>query len=107
MINFDDFTKLELAIGEIKQAEAIEKSDKLIKLAVDFSTETRQIVAGIKKTYNPEDLVGKKATFLINLEPKEIFGIESQGMILAAHDNNDNPVILMPERDVESGSKIG
>lgn len=107
MIQYDDFAKLELAIGEIKNAEAIEKSDKLVKLIVEFGDQTRQIVAGIRKSYAPENLIGKKATFLINLEPREIFGVESQGMILAAHDKENNPVILIPERDVDSGSQIG
>lgn len=85
MISIDDFHKLEIKIGQIKSAETIEGSDKLLKLSVDFGEESpRQVLSGIKNYFsNPEDLVGKKCAFATNLEPRKMMGLESQGMILA------------------------
>lgn len=84
-INIDDFKKLEIKIGEIKSAEKILDTDKLLRLSVDFGEENpRQIVSGIAMYFsNPEDLVGKKCAFATNLEPRVIKGLESQGMVLA------------------------
>ncbi len=106
MINFEDWTKLDIKIGEIKDVEKIEKSDKLLKLTVDFGDETKIIVSGIADKYSPEDVIGKQTPFITNLEPREIFGVESQGMILACHDEEGNPVLLYPDRKVQAGSKI-
>lgn len=85
MISIDDFHKLEIKIGEIKSAEKVPETDKLLKLAVDFGEETpRQIVSGISAFFpDPQVLVGKKCAFAYNLEPRMIKGLESQGMILA------------------------
>ncbi len=83
-IAFDDFMKVELRVGHVIEAESVPKSDKLLKLQVDLGDETRQIVAGIGKSYAPQTLVGKKVAVVANLKPVKLMGIESQGMILAA-----------------------
>jgi len=105
MISFQDFQKLDIRIGEITSADKVEGTDKLIKMDIDFGSEQRQVVAGIAEAYSPEDLVGKKIPVLLNLEPRKIRGIDSQGMILAA-DEAGNPVLLHPDREVSPGSII-
>lgn len=105
-IPFTDFKKLELKIGAICAAERVEGSEKLLKLAVDFGGETRQIIAGIGKVYAPETLVGQQCAFVVNLEPRVLLGLESQGMLLAASDENGNPVLLRPEKELPPGSAI-
>lgn len=104
MIDLKDFETLDLRVGEIIEAEEVKGSDKLIKLKVDIG-EVRQAVAGIKKWYYPKELVGKKVVFLANLEPTVIFGIESQGMILAAQDD-EGVSVLTVAGGVENGAKI-
>ncbi len=107
-ISFDTFTKIELKIGEIKNAERIEKSKKLLKLKVDFSEENnRQIVSGIAESYNPEELIGKKALFVTNLEPRKIFGLESNGMILGVKDTEGKFSLIVPEKNCNPGIKLG
>jgi methionyl-tRNA synthetase len=87
MISIDEFKKLEIKIGEIKSAESIEGSEKLLKLSVDMGEENpRQVVSGIAKFFpDPQTLVGRKCAFAANLEPRSIMGLESQGMILAVN----------------------
>ena len=98
-ISFDTFLKTEIKIGEVVAAEEIEKSDKLLKLTVSFGQgDERQIISGIKKSYTPEDIKGKKAVFVTNLEPRKIMGLESNGMILGVS-NGDTFSILSPEKD--------
>ncbi len=106
-ITFDYFAKLDLRIGKIVEATQIPESKKLVKLLVDFGEEKRQAVAGLLKYYNPEELVGKKCMFLLNLQRRTIAGIESQCMVLAAEDSAGNVSVLQPEKDVAEGSKIG
>ena len=103
-INFEDFKKVEIKIGKIISAEKIESSNKLLKLQVDFGTEQRQILAGIAKYYEPEQLVGKLCPFVFNLETKMMGEIESQGMILCADDGG--PVLLHPDKEIKPGSII-
>ncbi len=104
MVTIDDFAKLELKVGTVLEAEEVEGSEKLIKLKVDLGEETpRQILAGIKKWYSAEDLIGKQIAVVANLEPRMMMGLESQGMILAA---GDKPVLLMPQKEVSPGTKI-
>ncbi len=104
-ITFEDFQKLEFQIGKIISAEKVEKSDKLLKLEVDFGEEKRQVISGIAKEYLPEDLVNKEFTFITNLEPRSIMGLESQGMILAA-DVEGKAVLLSPTSEIPPGTKI-
>ncbi len=106
-ITFADFEKNELRIGKIVEAIQVPESKKLIKLIVDFGSEKRQAVAGLLKYYKPEELVGKKCVFLLNLQRRMIAGIESQCMILAAEDATGNVSVLQPEKDIAEGSKIG
>jgi len=106
-ITFDYFAKLDLRIGKIVEATQIPESKKLIKILVDFGEEKLQAVAGLLKYYKPEELVGKKCMFLLNLQRRMIAGIESQCMVLAAEDSAGNVSVLQPEKDVAEGSKIG
>jgi methionine--tRNA ligase beta chain len=106
-ITFSDFEKIDLRIGKIIEATPVPESKKLIKLLVDFGSEKRQAVAGILKYYKPEELVGKKCVFLLNLQRRMLAGIESQCMVLAAEDEAGNISILQPEKDIIEGSKIG
>jgi|SRR3989344_542010 len=86
MINIDDFKKVELKVAKVLSAENIEGSDKLLKLQVDLGTEQRQVLSGIAKYYLPADLVGRQIVIITNLEPRQMMGLESQGMVLAAGD---------------------
>jgi methionyl-tRNA synthetase len=106
-ITYDDFKKVEIKVGEIKEIEIIEGSDKLLKLKVDFNNEERQILSGIKKYFeDPQSLVGKKVPFVTNLAPRMMMGLESQGMILAVHDDEDNFSLLEVDSKIKSGSTI-
>lgn len=106
-VSFAEFQKLDLRIGKVIEALPIPNSKKLIKIIVDFGTEKRQAVAGLLKYYAPEELVGKKCVFLLNLQRRMLAGVESQCMILAAGDSEDHVSVLMPEKDMAEGSKIG
>lgn len=105
MISFDEFQKIDLRIGKVIEAEDVENSKKLLKLKVDLGNEKKQIVAGIKGFYKPEELIGKEIVIVYNLESKILAGIESQGMLLAA-DVDGKPIILIPEKEVPPGTKI-
>ncbi len=106
-IPYKDFEKIELQVGKITKVEDHPKADKLLVLTVDFNDETRTIVAGLKKHYEKSDLEGKKAIFVTNLEPANLRGIESNGMILAAVSEDESEIVfLQPEKDIEEGSKI-
>ncbi|MGD0644891.1 MAG: methionine--tRNA ligase subunit beta [Candidatus Bathyarchaeia archaeon] len=106
-ISFAEFQKIDLRVGKIIEATQIPESKKLIKILVDFASEKRQAVAGLLKYYKPEELVGKKCVFLLNLQRRVLAGVESQCMILAAEDNEGNITVLQPEKDIAEGSKIG
>ena len=106
-ISFSEFQKIDLRVGKIIEANAIPDSKKLIKILVDFGAEKRQAVAGLLKYYKPEELVGKKCVFLLNLQRRMLAGVESQCMILAAEDETGNVTVLQPEKDIAEGSKIG
>ncbi|MFI5294235.1 MAG: methionine--tRNA ligase [Thermodesulfovibrionales bacterium] len=104
-ISIQDFMKVEMKIGKVVSAERVKKSEKLLKLQVDTG-EMRQVVAGIGKAYAPEDLLGRKIVVVTNLQPAKLMGNESNGMLLAATGADGTPVILVPEKDVEEGSRI-
>jgi methionine--tRNA ligase beta chain len=106
-VTFDEFQKLDLRIGKVVEAIPIPNSKKLIKIMVDFGSEKRQAVAGLLKYYQPEELVGKKCVFLLNLQRRMLAGVESQCMVLAAEDSEGNVTVLQPEKDILEGSKIG
>jgi len=104
MITYDDFSKIEIKIGKVINAEKVPETDKLLKLEVDFSEEkTRTIVSGIAHAILPEDIIGKEVPFVTNLEPRTIRGIESNGMIMVAIDENENPVLLNPTKEIKPG----
>lgn len=104
MIDFETFQKMDLRIGSIKAAEAIPKSNKLVKLTVDIGEE-RTVVAGIARHYAPEDLNGKQVVVVANLKPVKLMGVESRGMVLAAEDDSGVHV-LMPDAVMVPGSKV-
>ena len=104
MITIDDFRKVDLRVAKVMAVERVEGSEKLLKLQVDMGEEKRQIVAGIGLAYEPEMLIGREIIVVANLEPRALMGIESQGMLLAA--SNNQPVLLMPDKEVAPGSVI-
>jgi len=105
-ISFEEFQKLDLRVGKIVEANQIPGSRNLIRMIVDFGTEKRQAVAGLLQRYKPEELVGRKCAFILNLQRRKLMGVESQCMILAAEDDKGNVVVIQPERDIVEGSKI-
>lgn len=106
LIEFPDFTKVDLRVAKIVEAEDVVKSNKLLKLQLDVGElGKRQIVAGIKKHYSPEELVGKKIVIVANLKPAKLMGIESQGMLLAAK-NDEKLTVLTVDRDIEPGLRV-
>jgi methionyl-tRNA synthetase len=106
-ITFDDFLKLDLRVGKVLEVIPVANSKKLIRVIVDFGAEKRQAVAGLMQYYKPEELVGKKCVFLLNLKRRMMAGFESQCMLLAAEDEAGVVSVLQPDRDVAEGSKIG
>jgi methionine--tRNA ligase beta chain len=109
IVEFSDWEKIDLRVGQILKAEDIEGADKLYKLTVDLGSEIgeRIVCAGIKKYYSKEELVGKKVILFVNLTARKMKGIESQGMILAAVDEEkDSVVLLSPEKDIDVGSRV-
>jgi len=105
-ISFDEFIKLDIRIGKIVDAEAVPKSDKLLKLQVDTGVDVRTIISGIAKDYVATNIIGTKVVVLLNLAPRKIMGIESQGMILMGEDHNGILAFLSPDKEVENGSVI-
>ena len=104
-VPFEDFLKMSLKIGLIKEAELHPNADKLYVLKVDLGDREVQLVAGIRVSYTSEELIGKRIVVLENLEPKALRGVESQGMLLAAS-SDAGPVLLSPEREVAPGSPV-
>lgn len=104
-MTIDEFKQADLRVGKVILAERIEGSDKLLKLQVDIG-EPRQILSGIAKWYAPEDLIGKEVVIIANLEPRTMMGMESQGMLLAAHGEEGEPIVLVPSHEVPPGAKI-
>lgn len=105
-IVFDDFMKMDLRVGEIKTAEKVEKSNKLLKFTVDMGLETRTILSGVAKHFSPEEMIGKKVTVMANLAPRKIMGVESQGMLLFAENSDGKLVAVSPGTEAENGSTI-
>jgi tRNA-binding protein len=105
MITIDDFRKVELRVATVKSAEPHPNADRLMVLRVDLGDEERQICAGIRNHYAPEDLIGKQIVVVANLETAKLRGLESQGMLLAASDEG-RVIVLAPEKPVRAGAKI-
>jgi len=108
IISYDDFAKLDLRVGTIKKVEEIEGADKLYKLEVETGKgEKRTICAGIKQNYTKDELKGKQIIVVANLAPRKMKGVESQGMLLAASNEDHSKIILLsPEKKIDSGSKV-
>jgi methionyl-tRNA synthetase len=105
MISIDDFRKVELKIATVKSAEPHPNADRLMVLKVDLGDEERQICAGIRNHYTPEDLIGRQIVVVANLETAKLRGMESQGMLLAASDDG-RVIVLTPEKSVQPGAKV-
>ena len=105
-ISIDDFSKVELRVGQVKVAERVPKSDKLLRLEIDIGTEVRQVLAGIAEAYAPETLVGRKVVIVANLAPRKMRGLESNGMIVAASLEGGKPVLAGFLEDVPIGAKL-
>jgi len=106
-ITFDDFMKLQFQVGEIISCEAVEKSKKLLCSQVRIGSKTYQIVSGIRKHYSPEEMPGKKVMVLVNLAPREIAGVKSEGMLLCAEGKDGELSLMTPEKDMPAGAEIG
>nr|WP_274704127.1 methionine--tRNA ligase [Polaribacter marinus] len=105
-IEFDDFTKLDIRIGTILEAEKVAKTKKLLKLKVDVGIDTRTIVSGIAESFNPEDIIGQQVSVLVNLAPRKIRGVESQGMILMTDTPDGKLAFVEPEKAVKNGQQV-
>ena len=105
-VTYDDFSKLDLRVATVLEAERVPKTDKLLKLKIDTGFDQRTVISGIAGFYEPEDLIGKKICMIVNLAPRKIRGIESSGMILSAEDSNGNLSMIAPTKDFHNGSEI-
>ena len=105
-MTIDEFQKADLRVANILEAERVPDSEKLVKLQVELGEERRQLVAGIGKAYAPEDLIGKQIVLVVNLDPRKLMGIESNGMLLAASDEDGNPILLTVDKRVYGGARI-
>ena len=103
---FENFEKMDLRVGTVKECVKVEKSDKLLRFVIDDGLETRTIVSGIAKFYKPEELVGKQVCFIANLPPRKLRGIESQGMILSAENPDGTLSLLTPDRKCADGACV-
>ena len=106
-IQFDDFTKIDLRTATILTAEKVEKADKLLKFSVDTGVDVRTVVSGVAESFTPEECIGKQVMILLNLAPRKIRGIESQGMLLLTNNAEGKLVFVTPEQTVENGIEIG
>jgi methionyl-tRNA synthetase len=105
-ITYDDFSKMDIRVGTILEAERVPKTDKLLKLKIDTGIDQRTIVSGIAVDHKPEDIIGKQVSILVNLEPRTIKGIESKGMILMAQDVSGKLNFVIPAEKTTNGSEI-
>jgi len=105
-VSYDDFAKLQFQVGEILSCEAVPKADKLLCSQVKIGSQVRQIVSGIRSTYSPEEMVGKKVMVLVNLQPRKIRGLVSEGMLLCAEDSDGKLSLVAPEKEMPVGAEI-
>lgn len=105
-IQFDDFAKLDIRIGTILEAEAVKKSKKLLKFLIDDGLKQRTILSGIAEYFTPEEMIGRQVTFIANLAPRKMMGVESEGMILMAEDKDGSLALLKPHKDVWNGATV-
>ncbi len=113
-ITYDEFKKMDIRIGTIKEIEPVPETDKLLRCQIDFNEvdeegnkKLRQIVSGIREYYPEyEKLIGKQVLYIVNLEPRKIKGFESQGMLMAVDGKDERPVFLVPDGEVQSGTQV-
>ena len=105
-VSYDDFARLQFQVGEILSCEAVPKADKLLCSQVKIGSQVRQIVSGIRSSYTPEEMVGKKVMVLVNLEPRKIRGLVSEGMLLCAESENGVLSLVTPEKEMPAGAEI-
>jgi methionyl-tRNA synthetase len=113
-VKYEDFKKMDMRVGTIREVEPVPETDKLLKCQIDFNEKDeegnpklRQIISGIKESYSdPSVLIGKQVLYIVNLEPRMIKGFESNGMLMAVDGKDGKPVFLIPENEVEPGVKI-
>lgn len=105
-VEFDDFAKMDIRVGTILEAEKVAKTKKLLKLKVDTGIDQRTVVSGIAEYFKPEEIIGKQVSILVNLAPREIRGIESQGMILMAEDASGKLEFIAPVNGIKPGSEV-
>ena len=106
MVDFDTWQKLDLRLGRVIEAEAHPKADKLLVLKVDLGKEQRQLVAGLREYYRPEELVGKTVVVLANFEPRKLRGIWSQGMVLAGVEEGGEVGLITCDKQLKPGTKV-
>ena len=105
-IQYEDFMKMDIRVGKIIAAEKVAKTKKLMKLTVDTGIDERTIVSGIAEHYTPEEVIGRQVSVLVNLEPKPLKGIVSQGMILMAENTDGTLSFVSPDKEVKPGSEV-
>jgi len=105
-ISFDEFMKVQLKVAEVVEAEKVEKSEKLLKLKIKLNNEDRQIIAGIAKSYSPDEIKGKKVVIVANLKPANLMGLRSEGMILAVENENGKLEVLSVDSSVKDGTRV-
>ena len=106
LISYDEFMKTQLRVAEVIEAENVPRSEKLLRLKVKLENEERQVVAGIAKSYNPSDLVGKKVVIVANLQPAKLMGLESKGMILAVETKDGGLQVVTVSESVNNGTRV-
>jgi methionyl-tRNA synthetase len=106
LISYDDFAKLDLRVAEVIACEKVEKADKLLKLQLRVGAEERTVLSGIAEHFKPEEVIGRKVLYLMNLAPRKIRGIESHGMILMAENSEGKLSFMSPNAQTESGSEV-
>ena len=107
MINYEQFSQTELQVAEVKTAERVTGSDKLLKLMISLGEEERQIIAGIGKAYEPESLIGKQIIAVVNFPPKKIALFFSECLVLGVYDEKNQVILLQPDKTTSNGFKIG
>jgi methionine--tRNA ligase beta chain len=107
VVPYEDFAKLDLRVATVRQAEPHPNADKLLVLQIDIGSEQRQIIAGIRGHYEPNDLVGRQIIVVANLAPRKMRGLESNGMLLAACTSDESKIVLLiPEQPIDAGSAV-
>ena len=106
VIEFDDFSKVDIRVGTVIEVEIVPKSNKLLKLKINTGIDERTILSGIAKFYSTEEILNKKVMVLINLKPRKMMGFESEGMLLLAEDSDGNLSLMQPDSEIGDGSVV-